>query len=827
MRLAELTVHGFRGFPPEDQTLEFGGRSAVILGDNGTGKSSVLAAVEFLLTGGMTHLSGPGTGSIDIPTHAPHQWADPEECYVRGTFEADNGNRGTVERRADDHTTLETVEGDIDSDEISVSQWNDEHLILTRGQLLEFIESPPGSRGERLSKLLNLSGITNRARGFDRIKSKLEDRADRKRSTCDRQVEDIDAVTELEIEFPISDESEVSLLETINEKFSALGAEELEGMDELSNILESVELLVAEEALDPFYESRTSDRLGDVKDWAADNQEQIQEDLDSLAGDLAELDAADESSLFELDLFETATDLITPDTTECPLCGEGHEQDYLNDRVESQRERLTDLRELREQITDQKRDMLQDLRTQDDELQEVLELLHSGLEAGDHVQVSEDVERLDDYSSELSGLIEVLSQDLVREPEEGTIDIVQINPDELTPNWESMITACEEVIEYIASLEPLEERSQTHSDLVTIDNAWDTLQEEESELQRIEVLVDNMDQVQELFTEAREEVLEELYLDIEDSFNDFYTTIHPDEQEIDLDFNAEGTESVELEATFEEERDSPLAFHSEGHIDTMGICLFLALRDRLNMDGPNVVMLDDIVMSVDKTHRNGVARLLYQYLDEGPQGILATHDEVWSDQLTDADVVTRNSVLEITDWDISTGPMLHSGSWEVIEDYLDENRPHAAAAHLRRQAEKLGRTAAQRLKPPLEYKERYSLADFIYGISGQVKTVATGAKRQYEDHSDEWESAQDLDNQRSELLGDFGLDELNGMVHYRRDEWGQLDAEDLWPVLEHWREIEGFLHCDENQDMIYYEESGDWRWIQCDCRHVQVGCEFS
>lgn len=827
MYLDELTIHGFRGFPKEERTIEFGGGSGVIVGDNGTGKSSVLAAIEFLLTGGMTHLSGPGTGDIQIQTHAPHQEADPEDCYVRGKFVTEEGDSGEFERCGDDHRNLEKINGDIDADDVSVSQWNDEHLLLTRGQLLEFIESPPGDRGDHLSKLLNLSGITNRAKGFARVSSKLGEKVDRRKETCERHVRDIESAIDHNIDYPLTDEELDVILTSVNEKLSELNGPEIENLDALSAALENVNLTVPQDSVNAFHEASTEDRLNSTRDWAQGNKENIEDRLDSLAADLAELDAVEGASLLEMDLFEAANDIIAPETTMCPLCGESHDEGYLHDRVETERESLKSIRELRSDVRSTRNRLRNDLQAHRDEVEEVLDRLEEGENSGNHGEVDGEIGDLSEYIDEIEDIIEVLSNDLVQQLDDGSIEVMHLNPEELAPNWDLVEASSSDIMEYIDNLDPLEEYSTIHGDIVTINNAWESLDEEQSALEHLAALTENMDRTQELFTEARNEGFEELYADIEGLFNQLYGTIHPDEQDIDLDFDADATDSVKLEANFEDERDSPLAYHSEGHIDTMGICLFLALRDHLNMSGPEIVMLDDIVMSVDKTHRRGVARLLQQYLDDGPQAILATHDEVWGDQLTESSVVNRNNVIEITDWDISTGPMMHGASWDVIEEYLDENRPHAAAAHLRRQAEKLGRVAAIKLKPQMEYKERYGLADFIYGISGQIKTVAKGAKRHHADHSDEWVAGKELDDQRSDLLGEFGLNELNGMVHYRRDDWGQLGVDDLRDVLEHWREIDDFLHCGDNGDMIYYEESGDWCWIQCDCRTVQVGYDSS
>lgn len=825
MRLYNLTIHGFRAFPPEEHSIDFEGNNSVIVGDNGTGKSSVLAALEFLLTGGMSHLSGPGTGDIDIPSYAPHQWADPRECYVRGEFVNDDGERGLVERRADNHTDLELIEGDISADNIEISQWNDEHLILTRGQLLDFIESAPGNRGEQLSKLLNLSGVSNRASGFNRIRNYLDDEAELKRSICERQVDDIDSAANLGIQFPLQYEDEDSLVDEVNDKLTALGGNAIEGLDDLNAAIETIDLVVAEAAIDPLYESSTETRLDGISTWISERAPEFEDGITDLAENLAELEVFETESLYEVDFFDAALDIIDRETTVCPVCGEVHDEGYLMEQVQEERDRLSRIRELRNEIQKDQREQRRNLREHQEEIQELIERLERGLESGDHSEVEREFESVQRYLDEISAVEDVLAQDLIQEREDVGLEIDQINPDEISPDWSEIREPVETILDYLDDLEPLERRSQTYGDLVSINNSWNTLEEENEELEKREELVEEMELIIDLYSEAREESLEALYSDVEEMFNEYYETIHPDEQEIDLDFNAEGTDSVNLIATFQDERDNPLAYHSEGHIDTMGICLFLALRNHLNTSGPDIVMLDDIVMAIDRTHRQGIVRLLSEYLEGSPQGILATHDEVWADQLTESNIVPRNNVLEITDWDISTGPMLKTGAWEIVEEYLDDNRPHAAAAHLRRQAEKLSRIAASTLKPPIEYKERYSLADFVFGISGRIKTVAKGAKRQFDDNSDEWEAAQDLDDHRVDLFGDVGFDEMNNMVHYRRDEWGQLSVEDLREVVEHWREIEQFLFCDECQSFLSYNDPGDWSRIECDGRHVSVGFE--
>lgn len=41
-------------------------------GPNGTGKSGIIDAIEFALTGSISRLAGEGTGNISVKEHAPH-----------------------------------------------------------------------------------------------------------------------------------------------------------------------------------------------------------------------------------------------------------------------------------------------------------------------------------------------------------------------------------------------------------------------------------------------------------------------------------------------------------------------------------------------------------------------------------------------------------------------------------------------------------------------------------------------------------------------------------------------------------------------------------
>ena len=65
--IKSITIKEFRGI--RDLTIDLNGKSFGICGPNGTGKSGVVDALEFALTGNISRLSGEGRGDISLKEH--------------------------------------------------------------------------------------------------------------------------------------------------------------------------------------------------------------------------------------------------------------------------------------------------------------------------------------------------------------------------------------------------------------------------------------------------------------------------------------------------------------------------------------------------------------------------------------------------------------------------------------------------------------------------------------------------------------------------------------------------------------------------------------
>src|SRR6516225_9056635 len=70
IKLQSILIEEFRGVRKLE--LNFKEKNFAICGRNGTGKSGIVDAIEFALTGDISRLAGEGTDRLSVREHAPH-----------------------------------------------------------------------------------------------------------------------------------------------------------------------------------------------------------------------------------------------------------------------------------------------------------------------------------------------------------------------------------------------------------------------------------------------------------------------------------------------------------------------------------------------------------------------------------------------------------------------------------------------------------------------------------------------------------------------------------------------------------------------------------
>src|SRR3989338_2283027 len=124
--------------------------------------------------------------------------------------------------------------------------------------------------------------------------------------------------------------------------------------------------------------------------------------------------------------------------------------------------------------------------------------------------------------------------------------------------------------------------------------------------------------------ESVQKVLKTISSDV----NDFFRFLHPDDNFDEIELILTEGRGIEFKLKYNgTEISPPMKILSEAHLNSLGICLFLASAKHFNKVN-GFLVLYDVVTSFDSNHRRPLARLMSEKFSD-TQFLLFTHDELW------------------------------------------------------------------------------------------------------------------------------------------------------------------------------------------------------
>jgi len=172
MRILELEVTDIRGI--RRLTLRPDGENLVVYGRNGTGKSGVVDAIDFLLTGSMSRLHGLGTGDISINHHGPHIDSADDSAQVRAVVQLPAvAEPVQIARSLSNPSMIECDEEVRPQVKASLDVAQRGQHLLTRRDLLRFIASGSATRAQGIQDLLNLASVEGTRRSLVTAKNQI------------------------------------------------------------------------------------------------------------------------------------------------------------------------------------------------------------------------------------------------------------------------------------------------------------------------------------------------------------------------------------------------------------------------------------------------------------------------------------------------------------------------------------------------------------------------------------------------------------------------------------------------------------------------------
>lgn len=798
IRIQTLHIEEFRGIRKLDLNLR--GKNFGICGPNGTGKSGVVDAIEFCLTGDITRLSGQGTADLSVKNHSPHvdQRTNPEKANVTITGEIPSlGKTITIHRSVKNPKKVEITPNDKTVKSIVAALEIHPEFALSRREIVRYIITPPGQRSIDVKTLLRLDHLERLRKKFTTFNNKrLRDAQEAQRNF--RQAE-----TDLKNALKIDKLESAFILDKVNEKRVILGLPVLTELNEDTSFKSWMETHKREEkkpalhkatALDDLEELQTKLQSAEPSDLV-DSREALKKGLEKLKGDEQALTMARRHGFIK-----TGLDLITDDV--CPLCDTPWKADELREYL---RKKILSAEEINK--------LLKQLRLN---INTILEFLAKRMQA---------ITRVIQYSKGLRPSISYTETESylnsLKETENALNDFLE-DHSRVAPALKAVTDSWwTPVAEQRAQINECKASVKALPDTSAEDEARDTLSVAQDRYERLlkarKTAKEQKDRssvaqkIMDHYNTTVTDVLGSIYDQVAQNFSSYYRAINREDEEkfvckltsekaklnFDVDFYGRGLFP-------------PGAYHSEGHQDAMGLCLYLALMKHTLGEKFTFAVLDDVLMSVDTGHRREVCRFLKQAFPD-TQFILTTHDRVWLQYMKTENLIDHSQ--SFGGWTVDAGPRVWDDQdiWAEIQDRLVKDDVAQAAWLLRRYLEFTAVILADNLRAKVEFRSdgHYDLGDLLpHVLKRWRKLLEAGEKSARKWNLDDKQAVlSELRVTAKDLIAKTNTEQwaINPSVHF--NEWANLQTHEFQEVVDAFINLLTHLRCDNPACKSYFYAS--------------------
>lgn len=816
MNVLELEIINMRGI--RHVNLKPNGKNFVVWGPNGSGKSAVVDAIDFLLTGRITRLTGRGTGDITLSKHGPHIDCDPKDATVRAVIQVKGFKDPFEITRCIAQPGILKCKDEIKPhlNSIIALARRGQH-VLTRREILRYITAEGSTRAEDIQELLNITEIEEIRKALIKTQNSLA----KDFQAVKRNLDSVKSI----VNATIHEHSYIpeKVLEVVNRNRAIIGASPITNLH--STQLKANTKLPAASLKDrPINVTLLESDIENIqKILSDDSQYEISENNDKLRSFIKKVkaDPSLAKAYSQKQLISIGLTLID-ETGNCPLCDTPWENGELHNHLE----RKLSSAKTADQLYN---DIIASSGIINKHLSAIQANLAKVTAAAELMGLSEEIESFKKWKIRLQVFSDAIVSpiDKYHTIEPGLYSIQSL----FAPTNLSEI--CTKIATAVKSKFPEATPEQT---------AWDTLTRLEENLKSIERTEEDYRLAEasqkratllvECFQKARDNQLKKIYDSIKDRFVALYKELHgSDENGFDARLEPDGA-SLNFEVGFYDRgTHPPHALHSEGHQDSMGLCLYLALEEKLTEGLIDLLILDDVVMSVDSDHRRQLCRLIAKEFPQR-QFLITTHDKTWANQLKTEGIVNTASSIEFYNWNVEAGPQVSSEEivWDKIAQDVSNGDISSAAARLRRGSEHFFAMVCDSLQASVIFKlnSRWELGDYLPAAISQYRSLLKKAKIA----AQSWKDTEaikmfsELESTSGQIYSRTNVEQwvINASVHYNN--WANLSPQDFIPVVESFQDLFRVFICSNCNSMIYVAKNGiKIVNVKCRCGKVNWNLE--
>jgi DNA repair exonuclease SbcCD ATPase subunit len=596
MRIKAIQLSWFRG-AADPVSLEPDCKSMVVYGVNGSGKSSFVDAVEYVLSDGkIRHLAHEYSGKRQEKAVPNRQKPKDRKIELRIRFKDDSELKTEITERG-----TPTSSG---AEAVAMHSWDYRRTVLRQDEVAAFIHDTKGGKYSALLPLLGLHQMEVAAENLRQLAKSVEEQSKlRETKATLREVE-----TKRRATFGTdSDDQILTKIEGLHAKYCPDEATTKDASSRCEELKTALDTRIAGSSADlrrhvALQGAAELDLQGPVS--------AVRSASVKLAGAVEPLIAEKLAVLQSTGAF--VDKLRDEKEVKCPACGQPVPVNAFHTHVEAERNRLQEMIE----VFDTRKAAIGTLC-------DTVKSLKADLGKASVQSWRDEIAKgpLADNFAHLDG---VNAEALRASCGEEDLKAVEAK---LRPLIDAAASASK-------GAPPDAQQLSTDTQMVDAGKAVITATELAGAAALAEVLVS-------FITSLEKGIREEIRLrsqlvidEISAAIQAMWTILHPGEAiaDVRLYLPKDTDKAIDIGLTFYGvEQESPRLTLSEGYRNSLGLCIFLAMAKReANTDRP--LFLDDVVVSLDRNHRGMIVELLEQEFGDR-QVIILTHDREWYTEL--------------------------------------------------------------------------------------------------------------------------------------------------------------------------------------------------
>lgn len=669
-RLKQITLKSFRGATTET-TLVFDRKKKILMlfGENGTGKSSIVDAFAFVCERNIGSLKDRSGGNIN---HLVSVTKQPNDLSV------------VLE------TLNSTWQAQLDGSMISVSPTSGypDVRILRRARITRLIEAQPKDRYNELRAYIEVPGIEASEKALREAYQTAERELKLQNNAYTQAIQALRSYWIKEGN-PGDDalswakEQKLQNVVTLQSQVQIIG-----------NLIQHIVVLKSKLSAS---KDKKQHAITTNESYSKAMEEQKEEEKKLFSGSANLLAVLEKTKILLLEISELK---------KCPVCDQSVEKKTLLEKIETQ---IIDMNKLTAANN------LVEIQTK------MLEKAKNTLAVSDEEFIVQFKLTIDALSSPDFSCFEKVDLDL----SVFAFPIEKESQDVIIKRAELLISS------NICSI--LADKLAIRNTIVNRKNAINTYLEQIEkaikEQKYFNFLVGELKRAMEIVEAERKNYVTSVLVDISQEINRLYTFMHPGENLnlLSLYLKPKVQGSLELLGSFHMQSEvMPQAYFSESHLDTLGLCIFLALAKKYKTNS-TIIILDDVVTSVDSSHLERVIELINAECDHFSQTIITTHYRPWRERYRYHQAANAKiDFKELRDWSVERGIHIHSTKLAVdeleialkAENFERRNVANISGILLERFFDNL--TLRYKLKLPRKQTEGYTIGEFLSAFDKKI-----------------------------------------------------------------------------------------------------------